>query len=123
MNGNLKPTILVVDDEADLTDVIAFHLEHLGLNTVLAHSGPEAYEHVQTKKIDLVISDVRMPKGDGIELLKDIKRIKPDLPVVLISGFADVNEAEAKRLGAQALLPKPMGISDITRIVQKILKL
>ena len=120
----MQKTVLVVDDEPDLTEIISFPLDQLGLKAIRAHSGTEAWKIFEEhKNIDLVISDVRMPSGSGIELLKKIRLQNAHIPVILMSGFADVMEDEAKNLGASVLLQKPMELSEIGAWVQKLLKL
>ena len=66
-------TILIVDDEIDLRDSIAFDYKRKGFNVLVASSGNEAFEIVKKNKVNVVLSDVRMPDGDGIELLYNIK--------------------------------------------------
>lgn len=120
----MKKTALIVDDEPDLTEVISFQLNQMGIQTLEAHSGSEALSILQENpSIDLVISDVRMPSGGGIDLMKKVKKNWPSIPVVLMSGFADVMEEEAKAMGAAVLLQKPMDLSQIGEWVQKLLDL
>lgn len=120
----MSKTALIVDDEPDLTEVISFQLNQMGIRTLEAHSGTEAWNiFVENPGIDLVISDVRMPSGDGIDLTKKIRKHQPSVPIVLMSGFADVMEDEAKEMGAAVLLQKPMDLSDIGCWVQKLLDL
>lgn len=115
--------VLVVDDEVDLAEVISFEVEQLGPKTKTATSVEMALKIIDKNKIDLVISDVRMPGEGGLDLLKKIKAIHPNLPVILISGFADATDEEAVQMGAEVLLSKPMGVYEISKWVKKILKL
>jgi DNA-binding NtrC family response regulator len=107
---NLKgKTILVVDDEEMLREAIVFDLRRRGCETLEAGDGKEAFEIVSKHKVDAVISDVRMPKGGGVELLERIRAAYPYWPVVLlVTGFADITEPEAIRKGAIGLLDKPI---------------
>jgi len=109
MLGNLKQyTILVVDDDEDLRDSIVFDLERKGFSVASASNGREALEIVKNNKIHVVLSDVRMPGGDGVELLENIRQIDPKVPVViLISGFADVVREDMITRGAQQFIDKP----------------
>ena len=117
-------TFLIVDDEAGICNSLAMYLNLLGAKTYVAGGGEEAIKIVASQKIDMVISDVRMPKGDGIKLLEDIRRNNPQLPAVLLAtGFADLTEAEAKKRGALALIMKPIDYDQLHTIIAKTLSL
>lgn len=101
-------TILLVDDETDLRDVIAFDLKRKGYEVTTASGGQEAWEKLKTlKSIDLVITDIKMPQGDGLELLKNIVAHQPHLPVICLTGFAELSPEEILKLGAKAIFEKP----------------
>lgn len=103
-----KPTILIVDDEPDLREAIAFDFRRNNFNVLIAGSGKEAFRIVEENEVDIVLSDVCMPGGGGIELLEKIKARNPYQPVVmLITGFADITLEEAFERGADAVFPKP----------------
>lgn len=114
--------ILIVDDEPELANVIAFELEDVGYETICAFSGVEALDIALSKPFDLIVSDIRMPKGDGVTLLKQIKLKIPLLPVVLISGFSDYEDQELLNLGAIRVLKKPQDLAEIKSIVDSILR-
>ena len=107
---NKGKSILLVDDDKDLVEVLQLLLEQDGYHVLTAYSGNEALE-VLKKNIDqvrIVFSDVRMPDGDGISLLKNIRKLDPKLPYVLLhTGFSEVSVKEAKELGAVDLIKKP----------------
>jgi CheY-like chemotaxis protein len=101
--------ILVVDDEKLLREAIAFDFKRQGCVLFLAAGGKEALGIVLNNKIDAVISDVRMPNGDGVSLLDEIRTHSPDLPIVLlVTGFADIDREQAQKHGAIGLLEKPI---------------
>jgi CheY-like chemotaxis protein len=103
-----KPTILIVDDEEDLRDAIAFDFERKNYNVLTAANGRDAFKLVESHKIDVVLSDVRMPDGDGVELLETIKTKHAFLPVVMfITGFSDLSLEQAYNKGADAVFSKP----------------
>lgn len=115
--------ILVVDDEPDLREVLRFFLEDSGFIVEESHSGNDAFKKVQQQKFDLVVSDVRMADGTGIELLNNIQTLgasKP--PVILVTGFADTTPEEAVAMGARAMLPKPLKFGVLFEAVEKVLK-
>lgn len=105
---NSERTILVVDDEEMLRNAIAYFIKRAGYNVVTAENGRQAYEIVCQGNIDVIISDVRMPGGDGIELIKNVKGRDPALPfIIFITAYADLTNEEAFNLGAHAILSKP----------------
>lgn len=113
-------TLLVVDDETDLRDIVASELEFLGASTLQAENITKALEILQKQKIDLVISDIRMPGGTGIDLLDSIKQQNATTPsVILITGFADITLEDALHKGAEALVNKPFKLDDLIRLVMR----
>jgi two-component system response regulator HydG len=100
-------TILVVDDEIDLRDAIVFDLKRRGFAVVSAESGSSALKLIKLNKIDLILSDIRMPNGDGIFLLEQIRSLGFKIPLIFITGFADASEAECLKKGALKVFPKP----------------
>ena len=114
--------ILIVDDEVDICDMIMFTFESHGFRTFTAHDAEAAFKIVQSEDIDIVVSDVRMPKGGGMRLLKDIKGYNPVKPrVFLITGFSDTPAEEAINAGAEAVLSKPIKLKDLVAEVSKVL--
>lgn len=112
--------VLLVDDEAGICETLAINLELEGFKTLSASCGNEAIELLKNSVIDFVVSDVRMPKGDGVTLLKEIKKRYPDIPqVVLISGFTEVSSDEVKQLGALELMLKPPNIDQLIELIKK----
>ena len=101
-------TILVVDDEAPLRKALVFDFKRKGFNVLDAGNGADAFELVKKNKIDVVLTDVRMPGGDGVELLDRVKAQNPAIPVVMfITGFADLTLEDAYDKGADAVFAKP----------------
>ena len=80
--------VLIVDDNPNMSSLLAEMLEVFDCESVRAGDGPEAIEKIDTDDFDLVITDMRMPKMSGLDLLKTIKEKKPEMPVVVISGYA-----------------------------------
>ena len=101
--------ILLVDDQRELRRLFRRNLSKVGHEVVEAWNGRTAIELARQGGFDLVISDVRMPDLSGIELLKELYELDPDLPVVLVSGSSDPETAnEAVDYGAFAYLMKPV---------------
>jgi len=101
-------TILIVDDEKNYLVVLSAFLSEEGYETMTAEEGQEALEILETADIDLVLTDMKMPSMDGIELLRRIKKKSPDLPLVVMTAYGTVEKAvEAMQQGAFNFIQKP----------------
>ena len=117
-----KAKILVIDDERIVIDSITKILkeEHIDVDATL--SGRQGIEMALQKPYDLVLTDLRMPDIGGMRVLRDIKRGKPALPVVMITGYASVPSAvQAMKLGAVEILEKPFSPDGLVAVVRKAL--
>lgn len=107
-------TLLVVDDEGDLREIISSELEFMGAQVYQAENVSAAKSIIDEHQVDLVISDIRMPGGTGVDLLKYIKSKNLNAPpVMLITGFADISVEDAFDIGAEALLNKPFKLDEL----------
>lgn len=114
-------SILIVDDEENVTRLLNKVLIKEGYETHMAHKGEEALEIIDNFDIDIVISDIKMPGMSGIELLKNIGRVAPFIKVILITAFATVDTAiEALRMGAKDYITKPFDIEEIIAALKNI---
>ena len=117
--------ILIVDDQEMMRDSLAATLAREGHEVVAAGDGPAALARLGAggPRVDLLISDLKMPKMTGIELLQEAKKLRPDLPVVLMTAFASVNTAvEAMKLGAYDYIQKPFDGEEIKLLVDRTLE-
>jgi DNA-binding NtrC family response regulator len=113
-----KPRILIVDDEERFVKTLTKRLTERGLDVFGVYSGKGAIEEVRNNPYDVVILDVRMPGLDGIETLRELKKIDPGIEVLMLTGHASVDSAvEGMRLGAHEYLMKPC---DIEELMEKI---
>ena len=113
-------TLLVVDDEVDLRDIVSSELEFMGARVFQAENVLAAQQVLQKEKIDLIVSDIRMPGGTGIDLLDHVKAKDVNVPpVILITGFADITTEDAFNKGAEALLNKPFKLDDLIKMVTR----
>ncbi len=114
--------VLVVDDEKAMREFLTLLLEKQGHSVIAAADGEQALEVVATQLPDLVISDIRMPKVDGIGLLAGIREQHPHLPMVLITAYASSDSTiQAMQLGADDYITKPFRIDEIRLVVEKAL--
>lgn len=112
-------TILVVDDNKDLVDFAKLLLAHHGFNVRWAFSGAECLEIVRDAPIDLVILDVMMPKMDGIEVCRELKRLAPSLPIIFLTAKDDLaTRTTAMNMGVSEFLAKPVNIDDFLNRVR-----
>ena len=116
--------VLIIDDDESLRKVMGYMLEEAGYHVDRAASADEGLRLIAERRPDLVLSDIKMPKKDGIQLLAEIKRVDPTIPVVILTAFASVETAvEAMKRGASDYLTKPIARDDLTLTVAKTLKL
>lgn len=114
--------ILLVDDEADFRGVLARSFQRAGYDVVCASNGKEAFEIARGRPVDVIISDIRMPGGDGIELLDRVKELCPATPIILLmSGYAEMTTEEACSKGAEALFCKPLDRKMIQETINQLL--
>ena len=116
--------ILLVDDETSLVDIGKQMLESLGYRVTGRTSSHEALELFKSKpdSFDLVITDMTMPNMTGDELAKELMRIKPEIPVILCTGYsARINQKRARAMGIRALVPKPVLRKDIAATIRDVL--
>lgn len=110
----MNPKILLVDDEERFRTTLGKMLKAQGLEVTALGSGREALEELGEKDYDVVVLDMRMPDMDGIATLMEIKRIAPQIEVIILTGHASVDTAmEAMRLGGYDYLLKPCPVEDL----------
>jgi len=118
-----RKQILVVDDEPNLRRVLAAQLSRDGYDVHAAEDGEEGLRILEEHHVDLVITDLRMPKVDGMELLRRALAMDPELPVVMITAHGTVDNAvEALKTGAFDYLTKPFDQAEVRAIVKKALR-
>jgi two-component system response regulator HydG len=118
-----RPRVVVADDEASARSGLATLLREEGFEVVLAEDGNVALARVEESAPDVLLTDLRMPGMDGIELLKKAREIDPDLIVVLMTAFADVETAvRAMQEGAEHYLTKPLQIDELVLVLRRALE-
>ena len=121
-DGKRKKRILVVDDEQFMVHMLSRILRLLGYETMGAFNGQQALDIFHRESVDLILSDIHMPEVNGLELLETVKREKPHIPVVLVTGYgAETGNGDKRRMQASALLSKPFKIADLKRAIDNAL--
>jgi DNA-binding NtrC family response regulator len=119
----VQKAILVVDDDLSALRAIERTLRREGYRVLTALEAPEALRLIATEHLDLVITDLRLPRGDGLEVLRKAQVRNPDLPVVMITGYASVEGAvNAMRKGATDYLTKPINLAELRLLVRRTLR-
>jgi len=114
--------VLVADDETNLCKVLAARLEKRDLQCVIAHDGVDALEIIRSQPVDAAVLDIRLPRKDGVEVLRELRHDYPNLPCILMTAYDDVNlHEEAVRLGANAVLQKPFDLDAFTDLVWRLI--
>ncbi|MCP4371104.1 MAG: sigma-54-dependent Fis family transcriptional regulator [Deltaproteobacteria bacterium] len=117
-------TVLVVDDEKNYPLILSAVLEEEGFEVLTANSGREALEIQKTSDVDLVLTDMKMPSMDGIELLEKIKAKDPDMPVIMMTAYGSVDKAvEAMGKGAYSYILKPFDNEKLVVYVNKAISM
>jgi two-component system response regulator PilR (NtrC family) len=118
-----KARILVVDDEKSMRDLLSITLEKEGYDVLTAAGGQQAIEALHRESVDAVITDLRMPKVDGLQVLRAAKEISPDTAVIVITAVASTETAvEAMKLGAYDYITKPFKLDEVNLIVRNALE-
>ncbi len=112
--------ILVVDDEVNLSRVLSEVLSDAGYYVEVANTGREALDRFKESSFDIAITDLKMPDIDGMEILKKLKTVDPEICVVMLTGYSTVESAvEAMKAGAYDYISKPFNIEELKLIIEK----
>ncbi|HBB67709.1 MAG: hypothetical protein A2X28_10135 [Elusimicrobia bacterium GWA2_56_46] len=117
----MNKTILLVDDEQGYRDLLYMELSDRGYAVLTAEGGAEALEILKREEVDLIITDMKMPKMDGLDVLIAGRQLRPGIPVVLMTGYAveeRVQEALARK--ASVCLRKPFQIEELETALQTV---
>jgi len=125
-DGRKKPPmsrILIIDDEPGYRALLSQELGKIGYQVMTATNGEEGLEKIRQGKFELAISDIKMPKMDGIEFLETVKKEHPDIEVIMGTGFGTVEMAvSAMKKGAYDFIQKPFNLPEVVALVEKALE-
>ncbi len=118
-----RPRILIVDDETELCDTMAMTFEMRGFEVLSSYSGKAALEILKEKPVDVVLSDVRMANGSGVELAQWIRSANIYVPVIaFMSGYADITPKEISELGVSLFFDKPFPVNTVIKTIRESLE-
>ncbi|NWG14436.1 MAG: response regulator, partial [Acidobacteria bacterium] len=117
------PSVLLVDDEPNIIEILEMVLREEKMDVYTSRSGREALDVLRQKRVDVVVSDIRMPDLTGVELLREARQVAPDTAFVMMTAFASTDTAiEALQHGACEYLTKPFRMEELKRIVLQALE-
>ncbi len=116
-------TALIIDDEADIRELIAMSLDRIGLNTYTAANLEEARNLLEAYTFDVCLTDMRLPDGNGVDFVKHVQAVQPNLPIAVITAHGNMNAAvEAMKNGAFDFVSKPVDIKLLRRLVTQAIR-
>ena len=120
----MQNRILVVDDEKEIREFLSKALTRIaGFHVKMAEDGEEALKKIEEDKLDLILTDLKMPKMDGLKLITEIAKTKPEILTILMTGHGTIDSAlEAMKRGASDYLTKPINLDELVLRIQKVLE-
>src|SRR6202451_4544810 len=119
-----KPPILIVDDEPDICELLSITLERMSLAPRVAGSIGAAQRILKAERFDLCLTDMRLPDGDGLDLVKWIQQYAPSVPVAVITAHGNMETAvRALKVGAFDFVSKPLALAGLRKLVDSAIKL
>jgi DNA-binding NtrC family response regulator len=114
--------IVVVDDEPSFRNILSSILQNEGYSVETASDGDEVIPLVGKKKIDLMLLDIQMKRVGGFEVLEYVKKNKPEIKVIMLTGFSELaNAVKSKSMGAEAFISKPYDLIDLLDTIKSVL--
>jgi DNA-binding NtrC family response regulator len=121
--SNKTPRVLVVEDDPQLRNMLAQNFTYFGCEVMTAANGEEAMRVIETKSITAIVSDIQMPKMNGVQLLNHLRDKGITIPVIVMTGYSIYEEDHINDLGAMVTLQKPFTRAQLKEIVDGYIKL
>lgn len=116
-------SILIVDDDINLCTVLKEELGEVGYNAEYVNNGDEAFSFLKNNNVDLLLLDLKMPKKDGFEVLKELHQKKIPSKVIVLTAYADVKSAiDSAKMGANDFISKPYDFDELLITIRKVLQ-
>jgi two-component system chemotaxis response regulator CheY len=117
-----RPRILIVDDEQTVRDLVAKTLTTADYDVDTAPDGPSALDRLRTTEYDLLITDLKMPGMDGLSVIREVRRLTAELPIIIITGYStEASAIEAINLGVSGYLTKPFRLPRVLAVTARAL--
>lgn len=116
-------TVLVVDDEADILELIEDEFKYQGYDTLTAGCGNDAIAILKEKPVDVIVSDFKMPNGNGMTILTHVSQMPKKPFFFFVSGQADVSNDAAIKAGATKFFSKPFDLEELIKDIEKLIKI
>ncbi len=118
----MKKRVLIAEDEDLITSTIVALLNTMGLEYIAVDNGEDAIKEFKSKKFDLIITDIFMPKLDGFQFIEFIRNVNKKIPIIVISGYID-NETirKIKNIGADEYIEKPFSIKEVKEVIKNFI--
>jgi two-component system response regulator (stage 0 sporulation protein F) len=117
-----QKVILCVDDEVDILELFRDEFVDGGFKVLEASNGADAFEIYKNNKVDCIVSDIRMPGGDGVSLVKNVKGEGAEIPIFLVTGFSDYTAEDLSGLGVNAVIFKPFDLEEVVEMISNTVK-
>lgn len=111
-------TVLIVDDEPDILELMEEEFKYCGYSTVTAICGNDAIKILESSKVDIVVSDYKMPNGNGMAVLSQVNKMDTKPVFFFVSGQADVSVEDALRAGAKKFFSKPFDLDELIKEIE-----
>ena len=122
--SNTPPRALIIDDEPDLLSLLSITMRRMGIESIKAMDTRSALDHLEKQKFDLCLTDLRLPDGSGMDIVKYVQEHHSDTPVAVITAYGDPKTAvEALKLGAFDYVAKPVEVEQLQNMIETALKL
>lgn len=119
---NKNATVLVCDDEKLIRDILHDYLTDRGYKVLLAKNGKECIEHVQLNAPDAILLDIIMPEMDGISVIRQLRTLGSDIPILVLSSKHDLGHSvETRELSLGQFIPKPLRLADVEFMIEAAL--
>jgi DNA-binding response OmpR family regulator len=116
-------SILIVDDDISLCTVLQEELSEVGYNVDFVNSGFDVFKVLETKSVDLMLLDLKMPGKDGFEVLRDLSNHRYKIKVIVLTAYADVKSAiDSAKMGANDFISKPYDLDELLITIRKVLQ-
>jgi len=116
-----KTRVMIVDDDENLCRTLSLILNRKGYDVTVAHNGPDAIGHIRERTFDMIFMDIKMPGMDGVEALEEIRKIRSDAAVTMMTAYAvDGLVEKALYIGAQGVLYKPVDLKKVMSTIEDV---